>query len=106
MATTPTPEQIEAARALVAQADAAEAARKRQETRDLVAPFIAAGWGAPAADESPVRLAARALREKAMTMSSIDPQLPNTLFTTANIMDTVDDKIRSLAALSADPPVN
>lgn len=98
----PTPEEIEAARALVAQADATEAAKTRQETLALIAPLVDAGWGSTD-ENSPVRVAAKALRDKAMTMSSIDPQLPNTLFTTATVMETVNDKIRSLAALNAAP---
>lgn len=98
----PTPEELEAARALIAKADAAEARRARQEARDLVAPFIAAGWGSTD-ENSPIRVAAKALRDKAMTVSAIDPQLPNTLFTTATIMETVDDKVRSLAAMNAPP---
>lgn len=102
MATNPTPEEIEAARALVAKADAAKAAKNRQDVLALIAPLIAAGWGSTAED-SPLRVAAKALRDKAMTMSAIDPQLPNTLFTTATIMETVDDKVRSLAALNAEP---
>jgi hypothetical protein len=97
-----TPEEIEAAYELIARTNAAEAARVRQETRDLIAPFIEAGWGS--ADEtSAIRVAMKALREKATTMMAYDPNLLNMLFTTATIMQTVDDKIRSIAALNAEP---
>lgn len=99
---TPTAEELEAARALIAKADAAEAARVRQENRDLAAPFIEAGWGSPD-ENSALRIAAKALRDKAATMATYDPNLPNTLFTTATIMETVDDKIRSMATLNAEP---
>lgn len=97
----PTPEELEAARALIAKADAAEARRVRQETRDLVAPFIEAGWGS-SDENSALRVAAKVLRDKAATMAAYDPNLPNTLFTTATIMENVDDKIRSMVAMSAE----
>ena len=102
--TQPTPEDVEAARALIAKADAAEAARARQKTRDLIAPFIAAGWGSTD-ENSPVRVAIRALKEKAITLSAYDPNLPNSFFTTATVMGTVDDKIRTMAAMSAEQPL-
>ena len=101
----PTPEELEAARALIAKADAAEARRVRQQTRDLVAPFIEAGWGS-SDENSAIRVAIRALKEKAITLSAYDPNLPNSFFTTATVMETVDDKIRTMAAMSAEQPAS
>lgn len=99
----PTPAQIEAANDVIRRGNEAAAKAKREETRAVVEPFLAAGLGSQD-PESPIRRAIKALRDKALTLQAIDANAPNAFFVTANCLENADDKIRSLAALSADPP--
>ena len=83
MATTkPTPEEIEAARQMVAKADAEAEATKRAQNQQLIQPFLDVGLGSTE-ENSQVREVIRVLREKAIDLQSIDRNLPNILFVTA-----------------------
>jgi len=103
MATTkPTPEEIEAARQMVAKADAEAEATKRAQNQQLIQPFLDVGLGSTE-ENSQVREVIRVLREKAIDLQSIDRNLPNILFVTATSLENADDKIRSLAAMNPQP---
>lgn len=101
--TQPTPEEIEVARAVVAEADAAAAADRKAAVIEKLKPFTDAGWGAPL-ETSTLQVAIKALREKANTLAEIDPDLSNLLFAVSQPMATADDRLRSLVAVNAAAP--
>ena len=100
--TAATPEEIEAARALVAKADADAAAENRKQRLAAFAPLAEGGWGS-SDSESPLQIAIRAARDNAQLMAQYDPNFPSTLYTLAMLMATVDDKVRSEIALNQEP---
>jgi len=102
MAATPTPEEIEAARLLVAEADAAEAEAARAAVRAKLQPLIDAGWGGESVEANWADLTS-ALRTNASALAEIDPNLPNLAFSTAQVCATLNDRLRSLMALNAAP---
>ncbi len=100
--TTTTPEEVEAARALVAQADAAAAAENRKQRLADFSPLAEAGWGSKDSN-SPLLVAIRAARDNATLLAKYDINLPSTLYTLASLMATVDDKVRSEVAMNQEP---
>jgi hypothetical protein len=105
MTRTPTPEEIEAARQLVAQADAAAAEAAKAAAREKLQPLADVGLGgdAPVGSWADVM---DALRSNASALGAIDSNLPNLAFSTAQVLSTMNDRIRSLLAVnaSAAPP--
>ena len=100
--TKATPEEIEAARALVAEADAAAASENRKKRLAVFQPLVDAGWGSN--DEaSPIKAAIKAARDNAASFGVVDANFPNTLYTLATLMATVDDKVRSEVAMNQEP---
>ncbi|WP_293826025.1 hypothetical protein [uncultured Brevundimonas sp.] len=103
MAKTPTPEEIEAARQLVAEADAAAAAERKAAVIEKLKPFTDAGLGATA-DGGAVGALIAAMRANYASLAEIDGSLPNLAFSTGQVLQTLDDRVRSLAAMNAPAP--
>lgn len=100
--TQPTPEEIEAARQMVAEADAAAAAEKKSVVLEKLKPFMDAGLGA--AEGGAVGPLITALQAGYTTLAEIDPTLPNLAFSTAQVLQTLDNRIRSLVAANSPLP--
>ena len=96
----PTPEEIEAARQMVANADAAAAAEKRAAVIEKLKPFTDAGLGATT-DGGAVASLIAALTANYASLADIDPSLPNLAFSTAQVLRTLDDRVRTLATANA-----
>lgn len=96
----PTPEDIEAARAMVAAADAAARGAQKAEVIAKLQPLIDVGLGQENSQVSLPDLIA-ALRLNYGALASIDNNLPNLAFSTAQVLETLNDRIRSLMALNA-----
>ena len=100
MAKTPTAEEIAAARQMVAEADAAAAAERKASVLATLTPFTDAGLGSTA-EGGGVAALISVLRANYTALAEIDPSLPNLAFSTAQVLQTLDDRIRSLAAMNA-----
>ena len=100
MAETPTPAQIAAARQMVAEADAAAAAERKASVMAMLTPFTDAGLGVTTEGGWVAALIA-VLRANYTSLAEIEPSLPNLAFSTAQVLQTLDDRIRSLAAMNA-----
>ena len=96
----PTPEEIEAARQMVAQADAAAAEASRAAVRAKLQPLADLGFGGEAPVGSWSDLLTT-LRANASALAEIDQTLPNLAFSTATVLTTLNDRVRSLLALNA-----
>lgn len=97
----PTPEEIGAARALVATADAEADQARRAEVIATLKPLTDLGLGGDAKFKAtPAELTA-ALRASAGALAAVDPNLPNLTLSTAQVLDTLNDRIRSLVALNS-----
>lgn len=96
----PTPEEIKAARQMVAQADAAAAEASRAAVRAQLQPLADLGFGgeAPVGSWSDLLTA---LRANASALGEIEQNLPNLAFSTATVLTTLNDRVRSLLALNA-----
>lgn len=100
----PTAEEIEAARALVAAADAAAAEATKAANRLKLKPLTDIGLGGPGPLTcSPTELVS-ALRASAMTLVDLDSALPNLAYSTAQVLETMQDRVRSLVAQNAAAP--
>lgn len=94
---TPTPEEIEAARQLVAEADAAEAAAARATNLAAVAPLTAVGLGT----SEPIGVTVEALLaaiqgQVAAIAATGDDTLMTLLSSTSRCLRTLDDRVRSI----------
>ena len=98
--TQPTPEEIAAARQMVAEADAAAAAERKASVLATLTPFTDAGLGSTT-EGGGVAALIGVLRANYTTLAEIDPSLPNLAFSTAQVLQTLDGRIRSLAAMNA-----
>lgn len=96
----PTPEEIEAARQMVAQADAAAAAAAKASVRAKLQPLVDAGPGGDAPTGTWADLIA-GLRANASGLGEIETNLPNLAFSTAQVLSTLNDRVRSLMTLNA-----
>ncbi|WP_312599053.1 hypothetical protein [Brevundimonas sp.] len=103
MAKTHTPEEVEAARQLVAQADAAAATERKAAVLATLKPFTDAGLGSTP-EGGAVAALISAMRANYATLGEIDPSLPNLVFSTAQVLQTLDDRVRSLSAMNAATP--
>lgn len=101
MAKTPTPEEIASARQMVAEADAAAAAERKASVIATLTPFTDAGLGAAPEGGGGVAALIAVLRTNYTNLAEIDPSLPNLAFSTAQALQTLDDRIRSLATMNA-----
>jgi len=104
MPTTPTPEQIETKRAEVAAYDAAQAEAQKEANRAKLQPLIDIGLGGSTPLTCSSAELATALRTNAMALADLDATLPNLAFSTAQVLETMNDRIRSLAAQNAAAP--
>lgn len=105
MPTTPTPEQIETKRAEVAAYDAAQTEAQKEANRAKLQPLIDVGLGGSSPLTcSPTELAAL-LRTNAAALSDLDATLPNLAFSTAQVLETMNDRVRMLVAQNAVSPV-
>ncbi len=97
-------EDIEQKRAEVAAFDAAQAEARKAEIRAKLQPLTDLGLGgSEALTCSPSQLA-QVLRSTAATLAEVDASLPNLLFSTAQVLETANDRIRSLAMQNAAAP--
>lgn len=104
MSTAPTPEQIETKRAEVAAYDAAQAESQREANRAKLQPLVDIGLGGTSPLTcSPTDLAA-ALRTNAVALADLDSSLPNLAFSTALVLETMNDRVRSLVAQNLASP--
>ena len=101
-ATQPTPEDIEAARNLVATADAAADAARKAEVIAKLQPLIAAGFGS---ENAVVDLAALSAVMPAnyAALAEIDPNLPSQVMSVATLNQSINDRVRNLVALNSPP---
>lgn len=96
----PTLEEIEAARQLVDTADAAANAARKAEVLTKLQPLTDAGLGDDDASVN-LRELITVLRNNYGALAAIDNNLPNLAFSTAQVLETLNDRIRSLVALNA-----
>lgn len=97
---SPTPEEIEAARQLVATADAAASEARKAEVIAKLQPLTDAGLGQDDASVSLPELIT-VLRNNYGALAAIDNNLPNLAFSTAQVLETLNDRVRSLVALNS-----
>lgn len=102
--TVPTPEEIEAARLMVSQADAAAAEARKSANRAKLSPLLDLGLGGAGPLTCSANDLAACLRANAMALADMDATLPNLAFSTAQVLETMSDRIRSLAAQNAAAP--
>lgn len=102
--TPPTPEEVEAARQLVSQADAAAAEAAKAANRARLAPLVALGLGGAGPLACSATDLAACLRANAMALADMDATLPNLAFSSAQVLETMNDRIRSLTAQNAAAP--
>lgn len=103
MPKTPTPEQLEAARQLLADHAASEAAASRAATRAAIAPFVAAGFGGDGPLNVNLGEAAQIMRANMAALGAIEPTLQNLAFSGAGVLETFNDRIRQMIVQSTDP---
>lgn len=104
--TPPTPEEVEAARQLVFQADAAAAEAAKAANRARLAPLVATGLGGAGPLTCSATDLAACLRANAMALSDMDATLPNLAFSSAQVLETLSDRIRSLVSQNAAAPAD
>lgn len=92
-------DDIEAMRAKVAKADAEAAAKAKDANLALLKPFVDAGIGGDALPEI-----AKLFRDNAQTLGTFEPHLQSMALTGADLLMTMNDKVRSLIALNSPPP--
>lgn len=100
----PTAEEIEAARALVAAADAAAAEATKAANRLKLQPLTNIGLGGSGPLTCSLAELVAALRSSAMTLVDLDGALPNLAFSTAQVLETMSDRVRSLVIQNAAVP--
>jgi len=101
-ATQPTPEEIEAARNLVATADAAADMVRKSEVLAKLQPLIAAGFGGKNAVVDLAALSA-VMPANYAALAEIDPNLPSQVVSVASLNQSVNDRVRNLVALNSPP---
>lgn len=101
--TNPTPAELEAARQLLANHAAQEAAASREAARAALAPFVAAGFGGDAPLTVTVPEAVQIMRANMAALGAIEPTLQNLAFSGASVLETFHDRIRHLIAANAEP---
>lgn len=104
MPTTPTPEQIEAKRAEVAAWDAAQAETQKEANRAKLQPLIDLGLGGSGPMTCSLAELASGLRASALALAELDATLPNLAFSTAQVVETLGDRVRSLVAQNTVTP--
>lgn len=105
--TTPpelTNEEAETLRQQLAAHDAAENEAKKTANRARLAPLTALGLGGDGPLTCSLAELAAGLKTGAMTLGDLDPTLPNLAFSTAQVVETLNDRVRSLAAVNAAAP--
>lgn len=105
MTNKPTPEEIEAARLLVAQADAESQREARQAALDAVQPLIDVGFGGDEIIEATMAEVIAAIRAQIQSPTATrDMALLNLYTATANCLTTLNDRVRSIVAQNQPPP--
>lgn len=100
-----TPEEAEALRQQLAAHDAIQNEARKAANRAKLQPLVDLGLGGSGPLTcSPAELAA-GLRAHAMALSDMDATLPNLAFSTAQVIETMGDRVRSLVAQNAAAPV-
>lgn len=100
--TKETPEEIEAMRAKVAKADAAAAASLRADRRAALQPLIDGGLGS-SEEGNAVATLTKTLRDNAQLLGSMDQNLLSAAISGAQVLDTINDRVRSLWAMAQEP---
>lgn len=105
MATKPTEEEIEAARQIVAQADAEKAEAARLANLAAVEALTDVGFGTDAPIEVSVPEFIQAIQgQVASAAAASDTTLLNLFTATANCLRTLNDRVRSIVAQNQPPP--
>lgn len=97
-------DDIEQKRAEVAAFDAAQAEARKAEVRAKLQPLVDIGLGGPGPLTVSAAEAAAAMRQNAAALAEVDANLPNLLFSTAQVLETANDRIRTLAMQNAPAP--
>lgn len=97
----PTPEEVEAARTLVANADAEADQVRRAEVIAKLKPLTDLGLGGDGKLEGSLADIAAAIRATAPNLAELDANLPTLMFAITGPMLTLNDRIRSLVALNS-----
>lgn len=97
----PTPEEIEAAREMVAEADARAERERRAQNLERLAPLTALGFGPGATIEASVPDMIAAIRS-ARDLRDVHPDLADMADATARVLETFADRART--AIQANQP--
>ncbi|PZT94675.1 MAG: hypothetical protein DI624_14470 [Brevundimonas sp.] len=98
----PTPEEIEAARALVLKADNAASEARKAEVLAKLQPLVATGFGA---ENAVIDLAALSavMPSNYAGLADVDPNLASQVLSVVSLNQSVNDRIRNLVALNSPP---
>lgn len=104
MTTKPTEQEIEAARQIVAEADAEQAEAARLANLEAVSALTGVGLGT----DDPVGVSVRDLiqaiqSQVAVAAAASDTTLMNLFSSTASVLRTLDDRVRSIVAQNQPP---
>lgn len=96
----PTPEEIEAARALVLKADNAASEARKADVLAKLQPLVATGLGA---EDPVIDLAALSavMPSNYASIADIDPNLASQVLSVVSLNLSVNDRIRNLVALNS-----
>lgn len=104
MTTKPTEEEVEAARQIVAQADAEQEAATRAANLAAVQGLVDLGFGVDSPVVVPISDLVQGLRQQAPLMAiSSDTTLMRLCDSTAQVLQTLNDRVRSIVALNREP---
>lgn len=98
---TPTPEEIEAARQLVAEADARAERERRAQNLERLAPLLALGFGPDGVIQSSTSDLVAGIRS-ARDLRDVDMGLADVADATARVLETFADRAR--VAIQANQP--
>lgn len=105
MADTPmTDEEAAALRQQLAAHDAVQNEARKAANRAKLQPLVDLGLGGSTPLTCSATELAACLRANAMALADMDATLPNLAFSTAQVLETMNDRIRSLAAQNAAAP--
>lgn len=98
----PTPEEIEAARALVLKADNAASEARKADVLAKLQPLVATGLGA---EDPVIDLAALSavMPSNYASIADIDPNLASQVLSVVSLNLSVNDRIRNLVGLNSPP---
>lgn len=105
MADTPmTDEEAAALRQQLAAHDAVQNETRKAANRAKLQPLVDLGLGGAGVLTCSSAELATALRTNAMALADLDATLPNLAFSTAQVIETIGDRVRSLVVQNAPAP--